>query len=845
MENLPVVKEISMHQKYAAPLKNVSLEITPKPMFKKDDEFILELFRGVFKQWYSLTKEAETVSLLWWLSDGTDILVYNRNMDEPIEWMFWQGFAHPTYDVPIEKDPKRDSITATPYIYRPDAITLTAADVKRIVSLIRSAGMEIIGKRIRVGLPFDPGCEFSNHPFRYRDHPELLMGEKMKCIDCTAALHADPRPFAGFPNGVDEGTKFGRFFGRQVSIYLRDMDVDYIWLSNSFGFGRSPYATGGVGQFFDGLEYHPKGNAKISADILDFWRMFREEIGDLEIECRGTDFSLGLNLVNHATPYLGMFSNEIGVAPPPNTPWPALTFNHGIALAGYMSQIAAAPGDTLPMRFYTADPWFCNSPWLDRWNRRPHDIYLTGAVSRIWNDGSVLAFNDVKFLSLDSSWGETLDVIPDEVIPHIKRAVNFRPNAPAPVLWVYPVREYHEYTFDRQERIDEVMAGDLLIQHAINCGLPLSGVINTDAFVETTSDAPGRYLGSVLVTPVPDSGSKWAAGIEAHIKAGGKVLLYGPADHSDNKWLEMIGLEITAPIHGDLRISISNDPDIYSQGQPALKFRHEPAHNGGGMCEVARHSADSATRILARAYKGDQERVASLVHAAPEWNGGKLAWVRGTTSVTVDGVRGRNLSTDDPSEHYPCENLLRHALAELGWSVVVERPSPGRESVHLMVSRTRNGFVFAGFSPLPEAVLHLKTPLGAPVFPGRDFDLTNGATHWPVWHWFHEECRVFVVQEEGRISMKPVSAKHPLYRRRWLLDGLKDATVRFFPETGCEGHTNVLLNTDQRYFILGDAHESTWIDSPHGRYLEMRGITGVVSFAWANDENIEPVKPRS
>ena len=80
------------------------------------------------------------------------------------------------------------------------------------------------------------------------------MGEKMKCIDCTAALHADPRPFAGFPNGVDEGTKFGRFFGRQVSIYLRDMDVDYIWLSNSFGFGRSPYATGGVGQFFDGLE---------------------------------------------------------------------------------------------------------------------------------------------------------------------------------------------------------------------------------------------------------------------------------------------------------------------------------------------------------------------------------------------------------------------------------------------------------------------------------------------------------------------------------------------------------------------------------------------------------------
>ena len=824
------------------PLKNVSLEVSPKPLFRKDDAFVLGVFRGMFRQWYSLLKESDQISVLWWLSDGTDILTYNRDGEAPIEWMFWQGFAHPTYDVAMEKDPGRDSITATPRIYRPDAVTLNGADVKRIVGLIRQAGMEVLGKRVRVGVPFDPGCEFSNHPFRYRDHPELLMGDRMKCIDCTATFHADSRPLAGFPDGIPEGMKFGRFFGRQVRLYLADMGIDYLWLSNSFGFGRSPYATGGVGQFFDGYQYTPEGNCAVRDDILAFWKLLREECPDVDIECRGTDFSLGMNLVNHATPYLGMFSKAIGIAPPPNTPWPALTDNHGIALAGYMSQIASAPGDTLPMRFYTTDPWFCNSPWLDRWNRKPHDIYLSGSVSRIWNDGSVLAFNDVKFLSVDSSWGEMLDVIPDEVIPHIKRAVNYRPDGPAPVLWLYPVAEYHRYAFDEQARIDEVMAGDLLIQHAINCGLPLSGVVNTDAYVETSVGNPKRYLGSVLVTPVPDPGSPWAAAVEAHLKAGGRALCYGTAAHADAHWLAMLGLDKAEPIDGALEIRILEDPDLYLAVPPAKICEHAPSLNAGGMAEVVRDSSDPATRVLALVVKDGVERVASLVRTDPEWNGGKLAWVRGTTSVTVAGVQGRSLATRDPALSYPCENLLRHALGALGWEVRIERPSPGAEAVHLMISRNRNAFMFAGYSPLPEGVLGIKTPLGAPVLPGRDFDLVDGALRWPMWHWFHEECRVFVEQSDGRMGLHPVSPKHPLYRRRWLLTGLKDAVVRFFPETGCEGHTSVLVNTDIRYCIVGEDCVSAWLDTPWGRCLELRGVTGTVSFAWTSDENVEPVK---
>ena len=167
-------------------LENVSLEMTPKPLFRKDDGFVLDVFRKLFRDWDPLLRQAERVSFLWWLSDGTDLLVYNRDLGAPIEWMFWQGFAHPTYDVAPEKDPGRDSMTATPRIYRPDAVELTGADVRRIVGLIRQACREALGREVRVGMAFDPGCEFSNHPFRYRDHPELLMGDRMKCIDCTA-----------------------------------------------------------------------------------------------------------------------------------------------------------------------------------------------------------------------------------------------------------------------------------------------------------------------------------------------------------------------------------------------------------------------------------------------------------------------------------------------------------------------------------------------------------------------------------------------------------------------------------------------------------------------------------
>lgn len=80
------------------------------------------------------------------------------------------------------------------------------------------------------------------------------------------------------------------------------------------------------------------------------------------------------------------------------------------------------------------------------------------------------------------------------------------------------------------------MAGDLLIQHALNTGLPLSGVVDTRVLADALAEDPARFLGSVLVSPVPEAESRWAEALEAHLQAGGRLLLYGPAALAGKRW---------------------------------------------------------------------------------------------------------------------------------------------------------------------------------------------------------------------------------------------------------------------------------------------------------------------
>lgn len=814
-------------------LANVSLEISAKPLFRKDDTFVHDLFVNVFRHWWSLLKHADSVSLLWWLSDGTDILEYDGHLDRKIEWGKWQGFAHPTVKS-SEHDPHGESIITRPRLYRAEPVELTYGDLRRIIGLMKQAAREVLGTDLQVGIPFDPGCEFCQSPFRYQEHPELLIGDHMVCIDATGRLHADPRAFAGFPQGVPEGTTFAAFLGRQANCYLRDLGFDYLWFSNSFGFGRSPYAFGGAGQFFNGERYTPAGNAAVRDAVFEFWRGFRAECPAARVECRGTDFTVGMNLVNHATPYAQLYAADFNITPPPNTPWSALTSNHGLALAGYLSQISAYRGDRFPFRYYVADPWFCNNPWVDRWERNPHDVYLSTAVTRLDEQGRVQAFNDVKVLTIDGSWGELPEQFPDEVIPHLKRAVDYRPDGMPPLVWVYPFAEYHRYTFAQPERIAEPMCGDIFVQQALNLGLPLSGVVTTDAFAACWQQHPERFAGVVLLTPVPEAGGAAEAALLAHLAGGGQVLCYGPTDHASSAWLDLLGVKHATPLAGELAIAVPAHPDRCALGTVAAVCRHEPALSAGGICEVL---AKPAATVLATVSAGGEQRVAALRR-------GNLAWVRGTSSLSVEAIRGRNLEARPPTEVYPCEALLRYALGGFGWEIGVDRREPSPQSTHLMISRCRNAFVMAGYSPDDSAVFRLRTPWGAPLLPGRNAVLEGGCTLLPVNRWFHEEVRVFVEQEDGPVELHTYLPHHYRYRRRWRLNRLRHATVRFFIESGCEAHLEVLRNPHLWLLTVGESGpEPRLCDSPAGKYLEILDANGTLTIAWGRDDEPDSVLP--
>ena len=150
-----------------------ALEVGPKVLFRKDDAFLDGFFTELFRSYRQLLKHADAVSLLFWLGDGTEILQFSGDPAQPIAWARWQGFAHPAGDPP-----------RPPVLYADHPVELDYADVKRIVAAARRACADVFGKPLSFVLPFDPGSEFTEAPFRYERHPEILLRMGLSTVRC-------------------------------------------------------------------------------------------------------------------------------------------------------------------------------------------------------------------------------------------------------------------------------------------------------------------------------------------------------------------------------------------------------------------------------------------------------------------------------------------------------------------------------------------------------------------------------------------------------------------------------------------------------------------------------------
>lgn len=818
------------HTTWGAGIRNVTLEMSLKPFKAVTDASIRSVCNELFRQWDALIRHADMVSVLLWTADGSEILEYRGYLDDPIEWARYIGMAHPRHHAP--RDPWVYGIHAGAALYMDDPPEITYKTLQRIVSALHEVGTARSGKPVRVGATFDPGPEFARSTFKYVKHPEICPSDTQimgggAFVCCYATLHTDNDAYAGYPDGIPEGTPFGRFFGRQVQRFVDDIGFDYVWFSNGFGFGSETWHTTGV--LFDGARFEGSQANAYRDKILDFWRLFRAECPDVPVETRGTNLATGIDLAADAVPLGDIYRGGFGIMPPPNSPWAAIDGDFGIELVGYMSRIAEIPEQDFPFRYYVHDPWWLNSPWLDRYGREPHDIYLPLSVGRVTGTGDVQKPSWIEFLTVDNSYGEMPVQCPNEVIPHILAAHHDAPDQPGPLVWIYPFRAFHKMTFGPDQRLPEPFFNDWFIRGALNQGLPLNTVISTENWLACRQAASHHLAASVLVMPVPDAGTEAEDALLQHISEGGKALLYGPVAHASDQLLAALDLEHAVPTEGIHEISAPLEGDRIENGAWPSQVMHRALFSAGGMDALSRGKA-AGTEILAVATQGSDHRTMALFRQNPAWHGGACAWVRGTVSASY--VRGKALlQADDVREWFPAEQLMRWALAKLGYAFWVTRPMATTRTPMMTLARSANGWFFSGYCPDTTVSLRWRLPQGAPILLGHEAALEGGYAVYHLPRAWHRECRLMISgQGSGVISCIERSPEELGIARRWLVTGLEDATVHFYPDL--ERIDGLRLVCNSRAYHARTNLAFRWEDDGTGRHAVTEHVSGELTIMW-------------
>ncbi len=807
--------------------RRVVLETALKPFRVLEDAAVRRVCVELFRQWMPLIRSVDEVAVLLWSADGTEILTYDGDLDREFEWAKHIGFANTQYPHAYERPGCRDYRKAIPYTDDPPAMTY--GWLKRILAALKEVGREQTAKPVRVGATFDPGPEFADSPWRYEKHPEIFVdapnGQRSLFLCAFAELQGDEERYAGFSDGIRDGTSFGTFLGRQSQHFLTDLGFDYIWFSNGFGF--SQFGSSRLGWAFDGTSFDRDAARSFAEKTRGFWEEFRRECPDFPVETRGSNLTTGVDLSRDGVPMDGIYSGDFGVAPPPNSPWGALDGDFALELVGHMSRIAELPGNRFPFRFYVHDSWYPIRPWYDAYGRRPLDIFCPLSLGRINADGEVEHPADVEFLTVNTCEGDLPERSAIEVIPHILTAADHFPDAPGIVTWVYPWDEYHRMTFGEPNRMDEVFLGDWFVQDCVNNGFPVNTVVSSANFAESFRTKPGAYRDTVLFTPVPSSDSWVTEPLCDFVRSGGKAILYGPTRHAAPQVREMLNLWEADPISGELDIDCPVVVDELAAAYPT-RIHHREISSAGGISEVLCDPDDDATEICARVRSERDERVAALVRRPSAWNGGALGWVRGTNSFTVSS----HMRRDDPARWFIGGYLPRFLLSRMGFHMAVEKSSPEVRTPIWFVSRSDNAFYFTGYTPVTTLESRFRFPQGAPILVGRQTKLSDGQSTYNLGPCYHEECRLFVEQErDTTISCTDFPSRFPWIRRRLKVTGLANATITFYRDSCCLEAPLSIAPTVHSH-PRGDEEEIPYELTDDGLVAVASGLSGDVMISW-------------
>ncbi len=802
-------------------MKNLTLELSLKPFYALDDDATRAVCRAALRQWDALARHAGSLSIMLWSADGSEILDYTGELDAPMEWARFVGNANP--HLPVPADPEQKSLHARNYLYRDDAQPITYRRLAAIVRAWRDAAAEL-GRTVQVGATFDPGGEFAPSRFKYERHREICLSNTMgkaSFVCCYATLHADTHRYAGFPEGIPENTSLGTFLGRQFRHFARDLGFDFLWLSNGFGFGLETWKT--IGPLFDGQTFHPDRAAELSERILGFWRDFRRECPTLPVRTRGTNLGTGTDLASDATPLRELYSGGFNFAPPPNSPWAAINGDFGIELAGYLSRIAELPpGADFPYRFYLHDPWWLNSPWIDRYEGQPHDIYLPLSVGRLTAEGKLQTPRDLLLLTIDDSHGAMPDRVPDESTPHLLRGWRERPDAAGPLVWLYPFDELHDALHAATPAPARLFHTDWFAREALNDGVPLNTVVSTRTFDALGQRAATVLAGRILVSPTPFDPSGETR-LLAWIDSGGSILLYGPLEHAPTLRARL-GLTAAAPLDGTFTVVSTAAPlDRFPLPAPN-SYTHRPVMSGGALAE----SPFDGSTCLAAAHQNENVRALAAEFTTPA--GARVSWVRGPLPLAVSTEE--HLPTpDSPETTFPFAGLIRQLLAAHGWRFAIAAAERTQRHPVITLHRRDNGWYFSGYTPDTTVELSLRTPFGAPLLLGTEARLHEGVAHYHLPRAWRHECRVFIEQTDGTASaVEACPAQVGVTRRLWLR-GLRQAIVRFFP-VAATGPVTLWLDPAWPH-IDGVRASLREVHTPHGPMLESaEPLSGTALLSW-------------
>ena len=441
-----------------------------------------------------------------------------------------------------------------------------------------------------------------------------------------------------------------------------------------------------------------------------------------------------------------------------------------------------------------------NSPWYDRYNSMPHDIYLPLACSRINEKGEMHNPTHYNILSIDNTLGDMPVSCINESIPHMLKGFKESPDRPSPVVWAYPFDEFSDAK--TKEEVAQVYANEWFMVGAVNAGFPLSSVVSTENFIKTDKQI---YANSVIATPVPKANSAFEKAIWDYAKNGGKVIFYGSASLASKEFLDYFGITLGEGVDGQLDYVVD-------------KIVQKPIKVGALECGgQLKEECENAFAYVGNKAVGIQKDGA--------------CYVRGIMSSDFKSW-ARLPIAHNRLEFAVGEDLMRVALGKLSIDIKIENEA-GAKSPVFMIHRHNGAYILSSYHEHTTAKTSMRFPLGAPLFDGYTAVIKDGYSEYHFPKCMRAECRAFVEQDGGIVTLKEFAPVSYFHRRKIRIDGLKNATVRILAEDYCKEDIYVTVNTPSvDNNTMSDPFEAEYKKIGNDTYYEVKNVTGFLMFAF-------------